>query len=123
LKTDTSGDRTYADTFASTDYELWPLTGPPYQEIRGWPTGNLLFTPGRYVQVVGTFGCVVDNQPPVEVRQATLLLAARYFKRGEAPFGILQSTDLGQFTRLSQSDPDVATLLAPWKLAALWVAV
>lgn len=123
MKKDTYGDRTYATTFASTDYELWPLTGPPYQEVRAWPRGSTLFSPGLYVQIVGSFGCVVDGLPPVEVRQAALILASRYYKRGEAPFGVLQSTDLGQYTRLSASDPDVASLLAPWRFSSQWVCV
>ena len=76
------------------------------------------------MRVVGSFGCVVDGGPPVEVRQSALILASRLYKRAEAPFGVLQNTDLGQYTRLSQTDPDVANLLAPWRLTgASWVMV
>jgi hypothetical protein len=122
LKTDPYGDQTFARTLAVTDYELWPLNEGRYQEIRIRSLAQYSFTTGRYVQVVGTFGCVVDGAPPVEVRQSALILASRYYKRSEAPFGVLQNTDLGQYTRLSSSDPDVAALLAPWKLTgASWV--
>ena len=122
---DTAGDRTYATTLLTTDYELWPLDGPPYQEVRIWPLSRTRsFSPGRRVRVVGDFGATVDGGPPVEVRQANLLQAARYYKRAtEAPFGVLQSSDLGEFTRLSQNDPDVVALLGKWRLAAQWVVV
>jgi hypothetical protein len=124
LKVDEDGDRTYAQTLASTDYELWPLDGPPYQEIRTWPLSSETFVPGRYVQVVGSFGCLVAGAAPVAVRQATLLLASRYYKRGEAPFGVLGNTDLGTYQRISKEDPDVATLLQPWSLTGSgWVMV
>jgi hypothetical protein len=122
---DTVGDRSYATTLLTTDYELWPLDGPPYQEVRIWPLSRTRsFSPGRRVRVVGDFGCTVDGQAPVEVRQANLLQAARYYKRvTEAPFGVLQSSDLGEFTRLSSNDPDVVALLGKWQLTRNWVVV
>jgi hypothetical protein len=122
VKTDPDGDQTFDTTLTAADYELWPLNEGRYQEIRIRPQADDSFTPGRYVQVVGTFGCVVDGGPPVEVRQAALILASRYYKRAEAPFGVLQNTDLGQYTRLSANDPDVVALLAPWRLTgSSWV--
>jgi hypothetical protein len=126
IAVDTAGTRTYSTTLTASDYELWPLTGPPYQEVRVWPLATTRsFSPGRRVRIVGSFGCTVDGQPPVEVRQSVLLLASRYHKRAtEAPFGVLQNTDLGQFTRLSGSDPDVVSLLSKWKLTgSSWVLV
>jgi hypothetical protein len=124
LKTDPDGDQTFDTTLTVADYELWPLNEGRYQEIRIRPSSDDSFTPGRYVQVVGSFGCVVDGGLPVEVRQAALILASRYYKRAEAPFGVLQNTDLGQYTRLSTNDPDVVALLAPWKLTgSSWVMV
>lgn len=123
IKVDTEGDRTYATTLATTDYQLWPLNGPRYQLVYIWPLADEHFLPGRLVQVNGTFGCVEEGRAPMDVVQSTLILAARYYKRSEAPFGILQTTDLGQYTRISQSDPDVATLLEPWRLTKQWIAV
>jgi hypothetical protein len=124
LKTDPDGDQTFDTTLTVADYELWPLNEGRYQEIRIRPQADDSFTPGRYVQVVGTFGVVVDGGLPVEVRQAALILASRYYKRAEAPFGVLQNTDLGQYTRLSTNDPDVVALLSPWRLAGgSWVVV
>jgi len=125
IAVDTAGTRTYATTLTTADYELWPLSGPPYQEVRIWPLATTRsFSPGKRVRIVGAFGCVVDGAPPVVVRQSALILASRLFKRAEAPFGVLQNTDLGQYTRLSQSDPDVAALLKPWSLTGnSWVLV
>lgn len=124
LKVDEDGDRTYSLTIPAEDYELWPLDGPPYQEIRIWPLSSEAFVPGRYVQVVGNFGALVDGAAPVAVEQATLLLASRYYKRGEAPFGVLGATDLGTYQRISKEDPDVATLLQPWSLTgSQWLMV
>lgn len=124
LKVDTAGDQTYPDTIPAADYELWPLNGERYQEVRLRSSAADYFIPGYYVQIVGTFGCVVDGAAPVEVRQAALVLASRLYKRAEAPFGVLQNTDLGQYTRLSASDPDVVGLLRPWSLTgAAWAMV
>lgn len=124
VSVDTAGDRTYATALTATDYELWPLDGPPYQEVRIWPLATTRsFSPGRRVRVVGSFGCTVDGAAPVEVRQAVLIVASRYFKRNEAPFGILSAVDLGQFERISKDDPDAVALLSRWRLTANWVVV
>ncbi len=125
LDVDTAGTRTYSTALTAADYELWPLGGPPYQEVRIWPLASTrAFSPGKRVRIVGSFGCTVAGGAPVEVRQANLLLAARYYKRvREAPFGVLQNTDLGQYTRLSGTDPDVVALLGDWRLTQSWVAV
>lgn len=122
LKTDSQGNHGFNTTLTvNTDYELLPLDGPPYDTVRIWPTSSKSFAPGRLVQIVGKFGYAVGTGAPAAVQQACLILAARYFKRAEAPFGILQTVDLGQFTRISKEDPDVISLLAPYRVS--WVAV
>ena len=124
IKTDSRGDRTYATTLTTTDYELYPLDGPPYQSVRIWPTSSRSFADGRQVQIVGKFGYTVGGAAPYAVQQACVILAARYYKRAEAPFGILQTTDLGQYTRISKEDPDVISLLAPYRVTgSSWVVV
>src|SRR5689334_10643543 len=40
---DRAGNRTYTTTLATSDYELLPIDGPPYQEVRMWPTGSYAF--------------------------------------------------------------------------------
>lgn len=123
IKVDTRGDRSYATTLAAADYQLYPLIGSRYEQIRIWPQSSKSFRPDRLVQVVGKFGYVEGAAAPIPIKEANLLLAARLYKRREAPFGILQSTDLGTFTRLSKEDPDVANLLAPYRLSKDWVVV
>lgn len=121
VEIDRLGNLTYDTTLATTDYELLPLTGPPYQQIKIWPTSSHAFTSGYRVRVTGTFGYA---SVPKAVEQACLILASRYYKRGEAPFGVLQATDLGQYTRISKEDPDVVSLLAPYRITgASWVIV
>lgn len=122
IATDEDGDRTYARVLATTDYELLPTDGPPYRSIRIWPQSSYAFVPGYLVKIVGKFGYLAV---PAEVKQANLILASRYYRRAEAPFGILQSVDLGQFTRISTQDPDVIALLQPYRVAggASWILV
>lgn len=53
---------------------------------------------------------------PVAVKQATLLQAARFFKRRDAPFGVAGSPEAGSELRLlAKVDPDVAVVLGPYQ--------
>jgi uncharacterized phiE125 gp8 family phage protein len=121
IKTDSAGNRTYSTTLTTADYDLWPYSGPPYSEVRARAGASRGFAPGTLVQIVGTWGYA--DGVPAPVKQAALLLAARWFKRNDAPFGILSAVDLGQFERLSKEDPDVVTLLAPYRRSHAWVLV
>lgn len=121
IKLDTVGDRTYSTTLAAAEYEFRPIDGPPFTEVRMWPTSSRAFISTERVQIVGTFGWPSVPKP---VEQACLILASRYYKRGEAPFGVLQNTDLGQYTRISKEDPDVVSLLGPYRVTgSSWVLV
>lgn len=120
---DSAGNRSYTSALDSDDYLLWPVAGPRYQEIRAWPAGMQGFPVGRLVRVVGKAGYVEEGKVPAAVKQACLILASRLFKRREAPFGILSSTDLGTFERISKEDPDAAALLAPYRRKLGWVVI
>jgi hypothetical protein len=116
LKTDDAGTRAYSTTWATTDYDLFPvnaaLDGWPYQSIQTTPNGSYRFYP-RYpksVQVVGKFGF---SAVPADVHQACMIQAARYFKRKDVVFGIAGVGGMGQLRALDQLDPDVQQLLAP----------
>lgn len=53
---------------------------------------------------------------PAAVKQATLLQAARFFKRRDAPFGVAGSPEAGSELRLlAKVDPDVAVVLGPYQ--------
>lgn len=124
IATDTSLDRTYATVIETDQYELRPISGPPYQSIVMWPNSSRAFISTEQVKIVGTFGYTVDGVAPKAVKQACIILASRHYKRREAPFGILQSTDLGTFSRISKEDPDVVSLLSPYRITgASWVLV
>jgi hypothetical protein len=53
---------------------------------------------------------------PSEVKQATLILASRLYKRRQSPEGILGNADWGGMTNLAREDPDVRTLLKDFVL-------
>jgi len=120
---DKLGDLTYTLTLAAnTDYWLEPLQGFPdsgiYNRIVIAPRSSQAFYPGYRVKVIGDWGYVVGGLAPAMVVQACLLQAARLYNRRGAPFGILQTVDLGQFTRISTVDPDVMALLKPYRAVA-----
>jgi len=114
---------TYDITWATSDYQLEPLNGvagglvTPFTRIRA--TGNYLmptFSVGTFyelealIQVVGVFGW---SAVPAAIRQATVILAMRLFKRLDSPMGVI-SNDLGSM-RVGRVDPDVEALLSPFR--------
>lgn len=121
VEIDDDGDLSYATTLAASDYWLLPLQSYPdsgiYSQIRIAPNSSEAFAVGYHVRVTGDWGYVVNGEAPAPVREACALQAARLYTRRGAPFGILQTTDLGQFTRISKVDPDVQALLAPYRAA------
>lgn len=85
----------------------------------GWPFSVLRRLIGEFsrgtvnsVSVTGTFGWTA---PPADVKQATMILASRLFKRSrEAAFGVIGfDLDSGAI-RIPGRDPDVYRLLAPY---------
>ena len=65
LKTDSAGDRTYATTWATTDYDLEPYNAVnrqrPYYEITKAPEGNYSFLKiAKGLEVVGKWGFYED---------------------------------------------------------------
>jgi len=114
---------TYDITWATSDYQLEPLNGvagglsTPFTRIRA--TGNYLmpsFSAGTFyelealIQVMGVFGW---SAIPAAIRQATVILAMRLFKRLDAPLGMI-SNDMGSM-RVGRFDPDVEALVAPFR--------
>jgi hypothetical protein len=123
VKTSTDG-LTYDTTLAATDYQLEPLNGiagglvSPFTQIRAvgdylWPaySPQTIFHLEQSVQVVGVFGW---SAVPAAIRQATVILAMRIFKRLDAPLGIAGFGDMGQM-RVGRFDPDVESLVAPFR--------
>ena len=109
LKADSDGDRTYDETWAATDYYLYPTDGPPYWDVvtdtlngdyAGFPAGR------QRVQIAGTWGRV-DEQALRVARRASLILALRLRNRSKSPEGIIGDAERG-FVALNEIDPDVA---------------
>ena len=124
VKTSTDG-LTFDTTWAATDYQLEPLNGlagglvgTPFTQIRAvgdylWPaySPQTIFHLEASVQVIGVFGF---SAIPTAIRQATVILAMRIFKRLDAPLGIAGFGDMGQM-RVGRQDPDVEALIAPFR--------
>lgn len=112
LEIDSAGDRTYATSWDAADYDLEPLSGPPYASV--WTVGSRAFPLHRRgVRITGTWG--YSETIPAAVREATLLQASRLYKRKDAPFGVAGSVEHGQLQTITSIDPDVKQLLAPYR--------
>lgn len=100
----TPADVTYSPVNAASIG--WPYTG--IVRAASWPGYP------SFVRVTAKWGW---PEVPDEVEQATLLQAARLFKRKDSPEGILGSSEWGAL-RVSRMDPDVASLLARYVVVA-----
>jgi hypothetical protein len=124
LKTSSRADGTFDITWSATDYQLEPLNGlvggtyRPFDRITA--IGEYLFplwepkSVNAYeatVQVAGTFGYATA---PIDIKQATILLAMRQFKRYDSPLGVAGFGDLG-VVRVGRIDPDIESLIMPYK--------
>lgn len=124
LKTSSRGDGVFDITWTATDRQLEPLNGlsggsyRPFDLIRA--IGEYLFplwdpkSVNNYeatVQVTGVFGWTTV---PTDIKQATILLAMRQFKRYDSPLGVAGFGDLGVI-RVGRIDPDIESLIMPYK--------
>lgn len=119
VQIDIDGDGIFETTWTrNTDYLLEPLNaqadGWPYQWIRIHPRSAQRFPVWpRSVQVTGQFGWPTV---PVNVKEATLIMAVRLMKRArEAPFGIVGLGLDNNPVRIARVDPDVCFLLDHWQ--------
>ncbi len=110
IKTDEGGDSVYETTWATTDYRLYPLAGPPYTEVRIHDgTGRYNFPIGdARVQIIGAWGETATGTP-LPVQKAVRLLARRYSIRPNTPEALLAGTN--NMMALGAHDPDVKTII------------
>ena len=117
VEVDETGDRTFSLTLTADQYQLTPLAGPPFSEVRMWavPAGGAFpveLYDGTLVRVTGDWGYAdARGRTPANVAQANLLLGARWFKRREVPFSVLEVPELGASQTVPPRDADVAQLL------------
>jgi hypothetical protein len=124
LKTDPDGTGVFSTTWSATDYQLNPLnrlTGgitSPYTQIRA--VGEYLvpiYEPrnvNSYVAIVQIQGVWGFATIPTAIRQATIILSMRQFKRYDSPTGVMGFGDLGVM-RVGSVDPDIQALLMPFR--------
>lgn len=111
---DSTGRRDYI-VLAGTDYELDPEAAP-YRTIYIAPGSTAAFPieQRRGVRVIGAWGYCAAGSQPQAITRACLILATRYFKRKDAPFGVVGTPELG-FMRVTSRDPEVRALLNPYR--------
>jgi hypothetical protein len=119
VKIDTTGDGTYNQTLtANSDYRIDPpngtTTGYPIRTLRALDTLFPVDSRGRaLVEVTANWGW--PGTVPHAVREATVILSSRLFKRYDSPLGVAGFGDLGVIT-VRRVDPDVENLVAPYRV-------
>lgn len=113
---DDDGDFEQAWT-VGTDFQVGPANALADDRpvTRLVAVGDLLFPAAAArsaVQVTALFGW---PQVPDEVVEACLIKAARLFRRKDTPEGVAGGGDFGIVRVSSKEDPDVVTLLAPYR--------
>lgn len=108
-------------TLATTDYRVWP--GEAVDEGRPILRLDLDTLNGQYtvwepyprsVRVEGRFGYSVE--PPAEIEHATIVQAARYFKRASQAYQDTGAViELGQLRYVKQLDPDLVLLIQHYR--------
>lgn len=113
IAVDASGTRAYTALSAS-DYELDP-EATPYRTVWIAPGTSAAFPLGRRgIRIQGAWGYCATGSYPQAINKACLILATRYFKRKDAPFGIVGTPELG-YLRVTARDPEVRALLNPYR--------
>lgn len=124
IKSDTTGEGGFNETWSSSDYQLEPLNGiaggiaTPFTRVRAigsklWP----IYEPRDInagqasVEITGVFGFA---SIPSAIKQATILASLRAYKRYESPTGVLGFSDIG-VVRVGRLDPDVERLVSPYR--------
>lgn len=118
VKIDDQGDQGFRITLATSDYQAEPLnqrvSGNPFPIYRLRMIGDYLLPiwgEQATVRIAGTYGF---TPVPIQITQATVILAARYYKRADSPLGFAGFSDMG-VARVGRVDPDVAALVRPFK--------
>ena len=121
VKTDTTGDGTYATTWDAADFDLEPrnadvvAAGSSGDAYSFWQITAIddktfpLHDRRATLQVTAKFGW---SAVPVDVEEACLIKAASLFKRKDAIFGIAGADVFGPVRISRRGDPDVIELLS-----------
>jgi hypothetical protein len=113
---DTGDNGTPDTTWNATDYQLEPLNidnGWPYTKIRS-VEGRLFPQTGHRptVHVTAQWRWLAVPEP---VKNATLIVAARFYRRRNTPEGFAAGEAFGAIRISSRMDPDAAMMLGPYR--------
>lgn len=121
VKTDTSDNGTYDTTWSATDYQLEPLN-QTYNGLLSWPYMAIRAVESKFypvssrrapIEVTAQWGWPSVPKP---VKKATLIQAARLYKRRDSAEGVMAGFgDFGPVRVGVRLDPDVEALLAPYR--------
>lgn len=118
LKTDADGDGVFENTWALTDYQLYPpnaaLDGQPYSEIRTASGGAFAFpSVANGVQVNGVHGHALTTPPVIE--SACLFQCALDFHAKDAPEGVSGSGGFQEAISAAGLHPFTKRMIFPYK--------
>jgi hypothetical protein len=116
----TSDGETFDTTWQAKDYQLEPLngvvdglTGYPATRIRAIDDFIFTYLTGEAtVRITGVWGW---SAVPTAIKQATVIQAARIFKRNDSPLGIAGFGEMGAIRVGTQLDPDVKQLIEAYR--------
>jgi hypothetical protein len=117
---ETSDGDNFGTTWAAKDYQLEPLNGVvdgltshPATRVRAVDDFLFNILDGEAtVRVAGVWGW---SAVPTAIKQATVIQAARIFKRNDSPTGIVGFGEMGAVRVGAQLDPDVKHLIEPYR--------
>lgn len=121
VKIDEDADGTFETTLTlGTDFQVEPSNaladGEPVTVLRALDKLFPVVTNGRtLVEVTADWGW---PSVPVAIREATILMASRLFKRLDSPLGVAGFGELGAIM-VRRLDPDVAAMVAPYRLTVV----
>jgi len=107
-------DGSYTNWTEDTDYFTWPYNEAPILRLdvnrKTGTTKSTWIAGQRRVKIVGVFG--VSSSPPEEIRRATLIQCARWYKRAAAGWAdAAGSAETGELRYVKKLDPDVEALV------------
>lgn len=103
---DSLGDYSYSSPLLPANYFLTDTRGRRYLQLKDTALENFPLTLNA-IQVTGTFG---EATPPADIKMATMLQAARLWKRKDAVFGEINN-QMGYMRIASTFDLDAKQLL------------
>ena len=128
VKTDTTNDGSYDQTWTENSRTTWGYRLEPVnaqaetEDIADEPYTSIVvlagsFPSGKYaVQVTAKYGWPAV---PEDIETATVMLAARIWKRKDAILGVAGGPEVGITELAKRMDPDIKRLLDPYRVLTI----